>query len=259
VNELFAVLGDDYSGPIHEEVLFENRLEQHPTALKALMGKRLVGASETGDGWRMNESRLKRITGSNKIVARGMYENFSTFVPSHKLLIETNHKPQIRGTDRAVWRRLVLVPFETVFWNPDKAESGPEHLRQDKQLPKKFAAERSGILAWMVRGCMEWQRDGLRAPEIVTEATSEYQREQDVVGLFIRECCIDGDPKFEVSAATLFAAYTRWCEAAGERATNQRRFGQSLTERGYIRFTSNGTKYRGIGILARGCGPTEMP
>lgn len=135
------------------------------------------------------------------------------------------------------------------FWNPAKGETGPEHLRQDKDLEAKLKAEASGILSWMVRGCADWQRQGLAMPASVVAATAGYQGEQDVIRQFMQECCVTL-PSVAARASAIFDEYRKWCDQAGEHAVNQRRFGQALTERGYTRFSNNGTWYRGIAVRA---------
>ena len=105
-----------------------------------------------------------------------MREDSWEFKPTHKIVLATNHKPEVRGTDHAIWRRLALVPFTVRFWNSDAGESGPIELEVDRTLPDKLREEHEGILAWCVRGLMEFNRmGGLRAPEIVIEATAEYR------------------------------------------------------------------------------------
>src|SRR5262249_6460240 len=146
----------------------------------SLFGKRLVVAVETGEGARLNEPLIEELTGSDKITARRMRENFWTFDPTHKVMLCTNHTPVVRGTDHALWRRLKLIPFSVVT---------PDH-EQDKALPRKLAAERPVPLAWCVRGCLEWQESGLGSPDVVTDTTNQYRREEDVIGGFLSESCV---------------------------------------------------------------------
>ncbi len=148
LNELLNVLGGDYAMQANRDLLIVKRGESHPTELAALFGKRLVVTIETDDGRRLAEGLVKQLTGSDKITARRMREDFWQFDPTHKVLLATNHKPEVRGTDHAIWRRLRLIPFDVVI--PD------EH--QDKDLPLKLEAERAGILAWAVQGCLAWGR-----------------------------------------------------------------------------------------------------
>jgi putative DNA primase/helicase len=246
------VLGTEYVGVGANELLGSGNgnYEPHPTYLADLFGRRLVTLAETREGGRLNEAQIKKLTGGDRIKARGMREDFWEFTPTHKIWLATNHKPDVRGTDHGIWRRLRLLPFTVRFWDPDKRETGPEHLRADKGLPDKLKAEASGILAWMVRGCLEWQAGGLNEPEEVQIATSEYRGEQDVIAAFIRDRC-QVDPEYECRAGDLYAAYRQWHEASGEsgKPMSGRRFGEELPKKGYPKKTSNGRWYEGIQVV----------
>jgi putative DNA primase/helicase len=239
LNAIQSVLGNDYAGTAAPGLLLANHGEHHPTELASLHGKRFIESIETEDGRRLNEALLKSLTGGDAITARRMRENFWQFRPTHKLWVAGNHKPTIRGQDLGVWRRIRLIPF-TVTIAPDQ---------QDKQLATKLAAEREGILAWAVRGCLAWQQSGLGEPAAVREATKEYRDEQDVIGQFLQETTFEACTA-AAKASELYAAYVAWAKRTGEFAVNQRRFGKAMTERGYERYTNNGPWYRGLGLVA---------
>ncbi len=215
----------------------------HPTELADLFGARLVAAQETEDGRRMAEGLVKQLTGGDRIKARYMRQDFWEFDPTHKVWLATNHKPEVRGTDHAIWRRIRLIPFDVII---PKAE-------QDPRLPEKLRAELPGILAWAVEGCLLWQREGLGEPEEVKAATEGYRAEQDVLATFFRERCVT-QPGAWVPIADLYAAYVEWAEDGGEVAENKRRFGNRLTERGFVADTGTGNVAirRGIALLHRG-------
>jgi putative DNA primase/helicase len=239
VGTLLTMLGTDYAMKAPADLVMVKRNEQHPTALADLHGMRLVALVESGEGERLAESLVKELTGGDRIRARRMHQDFFEFAPTHKVLMATNHKPRVTGTDHAIWRRLRPVPFQVAI--PD--------AEQDKHLPEKLRAELPGILTWCVQGCLNWQRDGLGAPSDVLAATGDYPDEEDAVGTFLVECCTLGT--FEmVRAADLYGRYKRHCEANGEHALGQRRFGRAMNEKGFERFTNNGTWYRSIGLLA---------
>lgn len=238
VNTLLTLLGP-YAMKATAELLMVSKSDRHPTERADLFGKRFVAAIETAEGGRLNEVFVKEATGGDPIRARRMREDFWQFDPTHKIFLATNHKPVIRGTDYAIWRRIKLVPFTVAI--PD--------AEQDKQLPAKLHAELPGILAWAVQGCLVWQRDGLGTPDAVTEATAGYRQEMDVLGAFLAECCVIGDYA-QVKASDLYAAYTAWCTTNGEHALVQRNFGIQLSERGLERYTNNGSWWRGVGLLA---------
>jgi putative DNA primase/helicase len=246
---VLATIGPDYAAKTPPDLLMQARGERHPCELADLCGRRLVVASETHQGRRLNESLVKDITGGEPIKARRMRENFWEFRPSHKAILLTNHKPEVAGVDEGIWRRLRLVPFTVTFMNPDDlsdgAEVAPGVRLQDKNLGHKLEAEREGILAWMVRGCLDWQRDGLTMPEAVRAATRQYRESEDVAAQFVTENCITGR-EMRCKASALYGAYKRWAEALGLQVMSSKAFGDAMTMRGAVRYTSNGVWYRGL-------------
>lgn len=248
---LTDILGD-YSFTAPSTMLLEKQGgEQHPTAMASLHGRRLVLAAETGEGARLNEPVVKSLTGRDRISARRMREDFWNFDPTHKLAISTNHKPIIRGTDTGIWRRIRLIPFTRTFWNGEQSNAkGPDYLQADKNLASKLRDAYPAILAWMVRGCLEWQETGLAAPLAVRESGNTYRGSQDVLGAFLDARCVLGGNDFRVKASQLYAVYSEWARENGEYVRSQRVFGESLTERGITRISSNGTWYCGISVKA---------
>jgi putative DNA primase/helicase len=152
VNVLTTILGD-YAANAPMDTFMEARTDRHPTDLAGLRGARFVSSIETEQGRRWNESKVKAITGGDKVSARFMRQDFFEYVPQFKLVIAGNHKPSIRNVDEAMKRRLHLIPF-TVTIPPE---------RRDGRLTEKLLKERDGILAWAVEGCSLWQRHGLKA------------------------------------------------------------------------------------------------
>ena len=245
LNALQTTLGTDFTSAAPPSLLIEKKTESHPTELAGMFGKRLVIAQESNHGAKLAEATVKQLTGSDIISARRMREDFWTFAPSHKLVMATNHKPRIKGTDHAIWRRLLLVPFARKFWNPAKGETGPDELRQDKGLPEKLAAEREGVLAWMVRGCLAWQRDGLQVPDSIRAATEGYRSEQDVLGRFVSECCLTGQA-FRVKFSDIYESLETWCNESGDNLPSRMFVGQWLKDSGYRDKHSGSRWYLGI-------------
>lgn len=201
-------------------------------------GKRFVVAKESDKGKHMAEALMKQLTGEDTVTARFLHQEYFQFKPQFKLFLAANHKPEIKGTDTGIWRRVRLIPFNVTI---------PEG-EIDKSLPKKLADENEGILAWLVRGCLDWQREGLGVPDEVRNATAAYQEEMDVIARFISENCVI-QKRAEVGATQLYKAYVAWCEETGERPEKQKNFGERLTERGYTRsHTRTGIVYYGIGL-----------
>jgi putative DNA primase/helicase len=239
---VLAMLGD-YGMQAVSDLLMTKHNETHPTERADLFGRRFVATIETEEGKRMAEALLKQLTGGDKVRARKMRQDFFEFDPRHKIVLAANHKPQVRGTDHAVWRRIKLVPFTVTI--PDE--------EKDKQLPEKLKGELPGVLAWAVAGCLEWQRHGLGEPDEVRQATAAYQAEQDAVAQFVAECCIrQGEARVKVSA--LFEAYGRW---SGDKFMTQPAFNERLRAKGFESQRGNhGYFWRGL-ALADACGGGE--
>jgi putative DNA primase/helicase len=236
VNVLEELLGD-YAKQAAPDLLLSKAGDRHPTEIADLRGARLVSAMETGEGRRLAESLVKQMSGGDKLKGRYMHRDFFEFVPSFKLVMATNHRPGIRGTDHGIWRRIRLIPFVETIGDDEK----------DPTLGQKLRAEMPGILAWAVRGCLEWQKEGLKPPEIVTTETNNYRQSEDVLARFIEERC-EIAPGKSCPATPLFQAWNKWCDENGEYAGTQTAFGKKITERGYERTRSGGVVYLGIAV-----------
>lgn len=240
VNTLSAVLGD-YATIAPIEMLMSSQGDRHPTELAKLRGARLVTAIETEHGRRWAESKLKTLTGGDRITARFMNRDFFDFTPHFKLIVAGNHRPSIQNVDEALRRRLHLIPFTVTIPAADR----------DPGLAEKLLSEAGGILAWAVEGCLEWQRDGLAAPDAVRRATEEYFEAEDVVGRWIEECC-ECDTARRESSGVLYAAWRHWCEENGETVGSTKNFALGLTSRGFIHFRHRTARgFRGLALRDR--------
>ncbi len=234
VNTLATILGD-YATNAPMDTFMETRTDRHPTDMAGLRGARFVAAIETEQGKRWAESKLKNLTGGDKISARFMRQDFFEFFPQFKLFVAGNHKPAIRNIDEAMKRRLHLIPF-TITVPPE---------RRDKNLQQKLLAERDGILAWAVQGCLDWQRHGrLSPPQRVVDATEEYFEAEDALGRWLDERCVR-EPNAKSLTAELFNDWKQWAEASGEFVGAQRRFSDLLITRGLDKWR-NGMGVRGF-------------
>lgn len=218
----------------------ENRSSGVRNDLARLAGTRLVTAAESQANRPLAEEVIKQITGGDTITARYLYSEHFEFRPQFKVFLATNHKPRIRGTDLAIWRRIHLVPFTVTIPSEE----------QDNTLSEKLRGEASGILRWAMEGLADWQRGGLAAPADVIESTREYRSEQDVLQHFIDERCVR-DTGAETSAAELYTAYKDWCDGAGEVPVCKRDLGLALREHGF-RKSRSGTIRKWIGVGLRG-------
>jgi putative DNA primase/helicase len=221
LNSVSRMLGT-YARTAPIETFTESQVSQHPTDVAGLQGARLVSAIETEEGRRWSESKLKALTGGDRVTARYMRQDFFEFDPVFKLFVAGNHKPGLRSVDEAIRRRMNLIPF-TVTIPPGQ---------RDTNLGEKLRHEWPGILRWAIDGCLDWQRNGLEQPEAVKESTKSYLEAEDALGRWIDDCCVISKQSFTSSAA-LFQSWVHWCETSGERPGSQRSFSQKLDNRDF--------------------------
>ena len=235
-----AHIAGDYHRIAPMETFTATNNEQHPTELAMLQGARMVTATETEDGRRWAESRIKTLTGGDRIAARFMRQDFFEYTPQFKLVISGNHKPGLRSVDEAIRRRVNLLPFTVTI---------PEAER-DKELTNKLQAEATGILAWMIAGCLEWQQIGLAPPEVVIEATDAYLKDEDTIKQWVDDVCIVGEDQW-ASTDVLFASWQDWAERHGEYVIPSKRFVQRLVALGFERHRPNQARgFRGLGLAS---------
>lgn len=220
VKTVARVLGPDYAGTTPSGYLAQTRGEAHPTKFVVLYGKRFVADLETSDDMKLNEDMVKRITGGDEITARRMKEDFWSFEPTHKLVLATNYEPKVKGFDVAIWARLKKVPFLVSFLG-----------REDHSLKDKLEAEASGILAWLVQGCLAWQREGLIDVADIAMATEQYRSEQDTVSQFFADRVgrFAGEKLRKTDAA---GAYRAWCAANASEPVSAKAFGAGMAKQG---------------------------
>lgn len=216
-----------------------------------MAGARIVVASEGDAGRPMAESMLKRLSGTEAVSARFLYRDDFTFVPTCLITLVSNHPPEIRGQDNGIWRRLKLIPFTRTF---DKDE-------QDRFLLAKFTGRRvpvsqwrddddmgdglPGILAWLVRGAVEWYATGLQEPQAIERASSNYRESSDQLGDFITDKLIP-DPEASIKGSDLYSAYLDYAEEEnlqGKEVWKRKTVYQAMEERQAVSYLRNGTKW----------------
>jgi putative DNA primase/helicase len=240
INTIADILGD-YATTAHVGTFLASNSERHPTDLAKLRGARLVIAQETEKGRRWDETKIKALTGGDRIAARFMRQDFFDFEPKFKLLISGNHKPRLSNVDEAIRRRLLIVPF-TVQIPP---------AERDPQLRDKLRAEWPAILRWMIDGCLQWQKLGLAPPEIVTSATAEYFADQDTVGQWLDECTEQNLDAF-VRSMELFASWKAWTENRHIRSGNVQNLSESLVARNFKKTRNNAGQMGFYGLFIKG-------
>lgn len=192
----------------------------HNEDIARLDGARLVTSSEPNEGVRLDEGLIKQLTGGDSVSASFKGGHVFDYKPKYKIWLATNHKPIIRGNDDGIWRRLPLIPF-TVQIPLEKV---------DKNLKEKLMRELPGIFNWAVEGCLAWQREGLKPPVSIQQATMEYRQEMDIIGGFIEQCCETGPGK-SIGATELFKAYDKWAKEMNEHPFTQTQFGKKVADK----------------------------
>ena len=224
LDTIAAVMGD-YAGEAPPDLVTVRKHPEHPTEIADLLGKRLVIASETERDAELRLQLIKRLTGNARLKARRMRQDYFEFARTHKMILVTNNRPAVKEETEAVWRRLRLVPFSVII---PKAERDPDLMR-------KLRNEYSGILAWMVRGCVDWLGEGLTEPEAVVLATEAYRGAANIstVESFLGDCCTLAEGLYCLTS-DLLGAYNEWCAARKKLPLRQKAFAAAMRAKGCI-------------------------
>lgn len=236
-----GVLGDYYcNAPL---TLFQRNINAtNSDDLMMTVHKRFLVSSEVMVAAKINEQRLKTMTGGDQITARLLYKNNITFQPTAKPWIFVNHRPRVDDDSHGFWRRVRMIPFNRKF---------VEGVDADLNLPAELTKEYPGILNWLIRGCLDWQREGLSpTPSKVKAATEDYQAENDALADFIADECVV-DRSFSVKAFELYTHYKTWASSRGftdRELMTRTMFGIKMGERFTKTHTKIGYLYVGIGL-----------
>lgn len=227
------------SAPIETFMMSSSNEGPKSFLVARLAGARFALANETADGQRLSENSIKEMIGGEKISAHHKYGHLFEYQPTFKLAIVGNHKPVIRGTDDGIWRKVQLLPFKRKF----------EFAEQDPHLKRKLLGELSGTLNWAIAGCLFWQKEGrLTMPSVMQSEVLQYRSESDIIGLWIEECCLDGQNE-STTAESLYLSYDNWCKSNGHKPASQTTLGRRLNERGYQKKRGVKTQWIGITLL----------
>ncbi|WP_111292173.1 phage/plasmid primase, P4 family [Bacillus safensis] len=229
INVIQDILGD-YARQTNSDTFLKKKNESGiNNDVARLDGARFVSAVESEEGQQLSEALVKQITGGEKMSARFLRQEYFEFTPEFKVFFTTNHKPIIKGGDNGIWRRIKLVPFTVTI---------PEE-KIDADLPEKLKREMPGILRWIVDGCLKWQKEGLKDPKAIRNATQGYREDMDILGPFLNEnCTIHEDASIE--AKILYENYKKWCFQNDEIDLKNRSFYRQLEVRGFKK--ENGAK-----------------
>jgi putative DNA primase/helicase len=236
LNSVAGILGD-YHRKTPIDTFTESKFDRHPADIAALLGARLVTASETEQGRHWAQSRIKELTGGEAITARFMRQDFFTFLPQFKLTITGNYKPALRNIGEAERRRINIIPFTR---KPEK----PDH-----QLEVKLRAEWPAILRWMIEGCLDWQSNGLMRPDSVKLATEQYFDDQDMFSEWLGDACdvTIGNEHLWEKSSMLFEAWSAYAQKSGVKSGSAVAFAEEMVRRGFTKKKANhGARWEGL-------------
>ena len=222
----------DYATHTTTSSLLQSATSAIRNDLARLNSSRLVTAVEVGMGKRFDEALVKQLTGGDPVTARFLYREYFEYRPQFKLVIAANHKPEIKGVDHGIWRRIHLIPFGVTI--------PAEEI--DKDLPAKLRAELPGILAWAIRGCADWLNRGLMVPSSIIDATAAYRAEMDVLENFIEDNCIR-DMERRVPVGELYVKFGSWSESACQDVLGKKIFGNLMRQKGFTQVKSGDVRY----------------
>lgn len=255
-----AALGGDLAGVIPIELLLESKMPRNPAApspdIMSLRGKRMAVASEAESNQRLAMAKIKLLTGGGKIQGRGLNDKMLTsWIPMHLLFLLTNEIPKAKADDDAFWSRLLVVPWKIRFVDNPTA---PDERQRDPHMERKLMQNLPGVAAWLVRGALAYQEQGLNPPDEVLECTREQRSTMDDVGEFLRACCEleapqEGqEPSTRIGASELLEAFNWWFhrERDSSYSYSPRRFGEVMTKKRIARKKSGGNIYLGVSLTA---------
>lgn len=241
----------DYAIEVPADILLQSKYGQQGLAPERmrLKGARVAFCSEIAADARLDEATMKKLTGGDPVNAKLLYRNPIEFDPSHTLFMLTNHLPQVRGDDPAVWRRLMTVPFDVVV-PPD---------RRDGELPEKLKANGDAVLAWLWHGWLDYQRNGLNPPQAVLDATERYRLDSDVIARFLADESVVVHGHGSVGSGQLYKAFMSWQRAQGEdMPMSNKALSKAMEVRGYRKkSTSAGATWQGLSLRPHGVDDIE--
>jgi putative DNA primase/helicase len=231
---LTSLLGD-YAGNTPFNTFQAAQQDSATNDIAGLVGKRLVTSSETSEQRQLNEARIKAMTGEDPVSARLLYREYFQYTPTYHIWLSMNELPRVAGADDGIWRRIRLIPFAVNFLG-----------REDRHLGAALHHELPGILNWALQGLAEWRQSELGMAAQVSEATSAYRSQSDLVRQFMKQYTTTVEGEW-TRAAVLYSAFSKWCATQGTKPTSENSFGRRLSAMGYQPARDKrGRGYRGV-------------
>lgn len=241
LTEFVAEALGSYADNVRSSILMDQKTTDSSVSysLAKIQGTRFLQTGETKMGSFFAESQLKSITGGDSISARYAFGREFTYKPRFKIWLSTNYRPNIAGTDRGIWRRMLLIPFLNTFEGENK----------DKHLPEKLRKEMAQFLGWAIQGELTRQKnDGLIIPKCLTNEVQMWREDCDVVEKFISENCVKAKEE-KVLQKTLYSNYVVWCKETGNYQYGSTAFNRQINKKGFGSNRVNGkTCFLGINL-----------
>lgn len=250
-NTLARVMGS-YSGNISADTLTMNCKRNVKPEMAETKGKRIMIAAELEEGTRLNTSMVKQLTSTDPVFAEKKYKDPFSFVPSHTLVLYTNHLPKVGAKDTGIWRRLIVIPFKAKIEGKSDIKNYTEYLCEN-------AGE--AIMKWMIEGAQQAVDLGFKFPfpQCVTDAIAAYRAENDWLGHFIEECCETGTD-MTAKSGELYSAYRAYSAANGEYVRSTTDFYAALEADGFIRVRArSGNLIKGLQLVNSNDPQDEFP
>lgn len=231
LNTILSIL-QDYAMSTPTDTFMKKKGDSISNDIARLRGKRMVTTIEIEQGKFLSESLIKQVTGQDVMTARFLYGEYFDFVPSFKIFMATNNKPVIKGNDLGIWRRIKLIPFTVTIPSEERIPNLQNILLQ----------EASGILNWMIEGCLLWQKERLTDPPCISEANEDYRDDMDIIGMFISDYCIC-NPGYRVNTKEIYEAYGKWCLETNEYKHSHRYLSLHLQDHGFGKCRDKSSRY----------------
>lgn len=242
-----SALGD-YAATSNFDTFAAKSFEQaHSEGIARLRGRRFVTSIEVEQGRTLAVALVNQLTGGDELTARMLYANSVTFAPTQKYWIAANNEPKVAKDEDAIWNRILRVPFANVV-PPERRDPGVKERLKDPRIGGP------AVLAWLVRGCLTWQREGLKPPQVVLVETAAYRERMDVLNDFIEDRCVLHEGA-RTPAAELYETYVEWTWKNGvpkAEVLSRQKFGRALERLGCEKRQSKADNTRawfGVGLL----------
>lgn len=231
VFNIIRFLTGDYGTSVDPNLLMSRQASEQQVGISMVHRKRLAIAQETEEGQRLSASMLKKLCSTDPKVGKRLYRDPVEFVPTHTLILSTNHLPKVISNDEGTWRRIAVLPFDAVIPEGERITDYHTHLLEQ---------EGAAILAWMVKGAEMFSKAGcaLESPECVRAASVDYRHKEDWLSNFLNECCVVHNEIDRLGArhSDLYGVYTQWAIDNGEYKRSSREFAKLLEGQGFHAF-----------------------